>query len=683
MAVPEGPTEKRYAANGIATVYTIPFLLLGAADLKVYLNDVEVTSGFTVSGIGAPQSTITFTVAPLGALLLQLDVPFQRLNDYQENGDFLSSTVNRDFDRIWQALKQLLRYSARALSLGFFDVDGNGFYRAKGNGIINLASANKVDNAATNWKDVKDQIALVLSSGQGPINSASNIAYLDPNNDVKTVQYLSSPAGAAAIGFDWAAPGVPNSLALAMRRSRNIRMYGAIVEDLTTNNLAAFQAASASGPGIIDARGVTCLVQGQFIPGPGQIWLLAGSKLYPGTYGGTMCFMYQSHDTGVIGPAVIQGTGKAVGTQKGIEVNSSKRFLVHGITAFDMPGHGFYMSGNVGVQRYEGGRMIDCGGHRCYKGYEDLPGAEYMTITNPHFTQCSEFGMKTTAGNVRIVNPQIVDNDKDGLQSFGGVNHAHGGIAGGNINHNVQYNLYMSDVINGLSITGTNFYANNTTGGGAIFLERTKGVNISDGIIDCRVYVYGAVGQNVLRDMYCPGDYGPMVLSDEADKQPALLWVHDCTGAGIRRNFKNINNPGPIYTSVRRVGALQVLAVNTGTPIMFATVVRDDHLAYDVPSGVFTVPATQQGLYRIKAVLVFTAPGYSATSSYAELRINNVAVVLQAAAGFSSNVMVFNFDYEVELNAANTISFVGFIFATTANFGHATYDSRLTIERIG
>lgn len=72
MAVPEGPTEKRYAANGVTTSFTIPFLLLGAGDLKVYLNDLEVTSGFTLTGVGLPQSNITFVTAPSGILLLQL-----------------------------------------------------------------------------------------------------------------------------------------------------------------------------------------------------------------------------------------------------------------------------------------------------------------------------------------------------------------------------------------------------------------------------------------------------------------------------------------------------------------------------------------------------------------------------------------------------------------------------------
>ncbi|MEJ5061119.1 MULTISPECIES: hypothetical protein [unclassified Pseudomonas] len=71
-------------------------------------------------------------------MYLFLDVPFQRLTDYQENGDFLAKTVNRDFDRIWLALKQLLRSDTRALTLGPNDVDGAGAYLANNNRIANL-----------------------------------------------------------------------------------------------------------------------------------------------------------------------------------------------------------------------------------------------------------------------------------------------------------------------------------------------------------------------------------------------------------------------------------------------------------------------------------------------------------------------------------------------------------------
>lgn len=124
MAVQEGPSFKRYAANGIATAYSIPFLLLSADDLVVTLDGVTVTSGFTLAGIGNPTSTATFSVAPTGDLLFLLMVPFQRLNDYQENGDLLSLTLNNDLDRIWLAIKELRRDDQRALSVDPLEPEG-------------------------------------------------------------------------------------------------------------------------------------------------------------------------------------------------------------------------------------------------------------------------------------------------------------------------------------------------------------------------------------------------------------------------------------------------------------------------------------------------------------------------------------------------------------------------------
>ncbi len=124
MSVPAGPTYKRYVANGIATVYTIPFLLLDAADLQITLDGTPVTSGFTLTGVGNPTSTCTFSVPPLGDLLFQQMVPFQRLNDYQELGDFLAGTVNRDFDRLWLAMKQVNRDSTRALTVSTLEPEG-------------------------------------------------------------------------------------------------------------------------------------------------------------------------------------------------------------------------------------------------------------------------------------------------------------------------------------------------------------------------------------------------------------------------------------------------------------------------------------------------------------------------------------------------------------------------------
>lgn len=124
MAVQPGPTFKRYAANGAATVYTIPFLLLDPANLQITLNGVSVTSGFTLAGLGNASSSCTFAVAPVGDLLFQQVMQFQRLTDYQMNGDFLSQTVNGDYDRLWLAIKQLNRDDGRALAVSPLEPEG-------------------------------------------------------------------------------------------------------------------------------------------------------------------------------------------------------------------------------------------------------------------------------------------------------------------------------------------------------------------------------------------------------------------------------------------------------------------------------------------------------------------------------------------------------------------------------
>lgn len=166
MTVQAGPVDKRYDANGVALAYTIPFLLIAASDLDVYLNGTLITTGFTITGVGNPTSTITFTTAPTGDLYLVLDVPFERLIDYQENGDFLASTVNRDYDRIWQALKQLLRGSARALTLGPSDVDGAGSYRANNNRIQDLADP-IAQQDAVNLRTLLEALADFSTDGSG------------------------------------------------------------------------------------------------------------------------------------------------------------------------------------------------------------------------------------------------------------------------------------------------------------------------------------------------------------------------------------------------------------------------------------------------------------------------------------------------------------------------------------
>ena len=260
MTVQNVPPEKRYAANGVSLSYTIPFLLIESGDLDVFLNGVEVTSGFIITGVGNPTSTITFTVAPLGDLYLVLNVPFQRLIDYQENGDFLANTVNRDFDRIWQALKQLFRGNSRALTLGDTDVDGAGAYRAKGNRIENLADpVGDKDAVNKNW--MRAYLADVISAIQGPINNALNIFYKGPDNLNYVVQDMSSTTDSAKGGslIGWFQSGVgaiARNVTVKLREWVSIGDYGG-VDDNATNNTPALNAAKT----FVGSSGVVRLVR--------------------------------------------------------------------------------------------------------------------------------------------------------------------------------------------------------------------------------------------------------------------------------------------------------------------------------------------------------------------------------------------------------------------------------------
>ena len=65
MPIGEQTTIASHTVNGVATVFAYSFGVLAADDIKVLVDGVVVTTGFTVSGIGSRTGgTVTFSVAP-------------------------------------------------------------------------------------------------------------------------------------------------------------------------------------------------------------------------------------------------------------------------------------------------------------------------------------------------------------------------------------------------------------------------------------------------------------------------------------------------------------------------------------------------------------------------------------------------------------------------------------------
>jgi len=111
-------TVFQHVGNGVTVSFPYGCQVAQASDLKVYLNDVEVATGYTVSGIGVPTGgAVTFDAPPsnLSQVRLERDIVLERLTDYQQNGDFLARVVNPDFNRLWMALQQHLAMFRRAI----------------------------------------------------------------------------------------------------------------------------------------------------------------------------------------------------------------------------------------------------------------------------------------------------------------------------------------------------------------------------------------------------------------------------------------------------------------------------------------------------------------------------------------------------------------------------------------
>ncbi|WP_262349250.1 phage tail fiber domain-containing protein [Klebsiella aerogenes] len=221
MSVPNQIPYNIYTANGQTTVFTYEFYIISASDLEVSINGSVVASGYTVSGVGNKDGgDITFLTPPANGAVVMLErvVPTYRLTDYQDNGDLLADTVNKDFDRIWMAIQRAFIDLGFALTRPYF----GGPFNAKGYRIENLADpVNDQDAATKKYVIEQGKLSLVRAlrvpeSNVGivpPVNVRSNmlLGFNDLGNPVAIAGQtdtadlalkLASTAGASLVGTE-------------------------------------------------------------------------------------------------------------------------------------------------------------------------------------------------------------------------------------------------------------------------------------------------------------------------------------------------------------------------------------------------------------------------------------------------------------------------------------------------
>ncbi|NEY77318.1 hypothetical protein G4V41_15815 [Klebsiella pneumoniae] len=207
MSVPNQTPYNIYTANGLTTVFAYEFYLISASDIQVTINGSEVTSGYTVSGVGnTGGGEVTFLTAPANGttVIFERATPTYRLTDYQDNGDLLADTVNKDFDRLWMAIQRAFIYLGVALTRPLF---GGGPFNANGYRIANLADPVNDQDAATKKfviENGKTNLARTLRVPESAIPSLPPVAsrrnkILAFNNEGNPIAVLPESGSAADV----------------------------------------------------------------------------------------------------------------------------------------------------------------------------------------------------------------------------------------------------------------------------------------------------------------------------------------------------------------------------------------------------------------------------------------------------------------------------------------------------
>lgn len=379
-------------------------------------------------------------------------------------------------------------------------------------------------------------------------------------------------------------------------------------------------------------------------------------------------------------------TGSLSGTGAAVEITDSMRWYVGGLTAKNIKGYGIrVLPGSSVSLRAEHGQIDHPQCYACTTGMAfeagTQPGAEYVTVKGPLITRCG-LGMYVQAGNINVNGGTIVDNAMN-VQLNTGANGNHGTFTGVHINHPTgTYNIHALSVSNGHTFDGCHIYE------GAIWLQGCKGIVFRGGIVAPSDIINDssvspASGYNYFIDNYWASGYSTQVNSNNAATNELVIVGGNGPGVYHYITGVSVSDPSPVYVSARRAPAsTQSLTSGVAATLVFNTESIDRRNAHNTTTGAFTVPAEQAGQYRIMANLMFSGTAMSSTASIVELKINGASVALFLPTINSTTSLAVAVVSDQYLAAADVVTLVGTITGTTPVFGHATYESRLQIQRI-
>ena len=264
MSVPNQTPYIIYNANGLTTVFPFEFYIINSGDIQVTINGTVITSGYTVSGVGnIGDGDVIFITPPASGSVVMLErvVPMYRLTDYQDNGDLLADTVNKDFDRLWMAIQRYGIHLGLALRRPLF----GGPFDAEGYRIEKLADPVNAQDAVTKKYLESVSLARVLRVPEASVglvpsldlrrnkllafnNSGDPIPVLPESGSASDVMIeLAKPTGSSHIGYQYPADGsVPRTVEDKLGDFVSVLDFGAKGDGVTDDSIA-FRDAIATG----------------------------------------------------------------------------------------------------------------------------------------------------------------------------------------------------------------------------------------------------------------------------------------------------------------------------------------------------------------------------------------------------------------------------------------------------
>lgn len=119
MSIFDSKPRKTYAVGATAqAAFAVPFTFWAASDIRVYVDDVRLTSGYTVTGGNGAGGTVTLA-APVTNTTVSVvrRLKIERTTDFPVAGALKTPALNRQLDQHTAILQQLDDADARALTL--------------------------------------------------------------------------------------------------------------------------------------------------------------------------------------------------------------------------------------------------------------------------------------------------------------------------------------------------------------------------------------------------------------------------------------------------------------------------------------------------------------------------------------------------------------------------------------